>query len=129
MESVRVSKEAMKEALLKYLEDDLAMKIFWEACDIDERDARDMVGMTYAEWNARFDDDREVVWADDTNAGFGRRGDSVYGNLDDCVICRVDYDGRRYKLWVWCEPLKSESRYVMAAMAAHAARQQKKVTA
>ena len=105
------------------------MKIFWEACDIDERDARDMVGMTYGEWAERFDDDREVVWADDTNAGFGRRGDSVYGNLDDCVICRVDYDGRRYKLWVWCEPLKSESRYVMAAMAAHAARQQKKVTA
>ena len=112
----QVSKVQVKEILRKYLTDDLANRMFWEIVDADETDRKNMIGMTMAEWMERFDDDFEVVWADDTNAGFGKRGDTVYGNLDDCVICRTDWDGHRYKLWVWCEPLHSEAPWVVAGM-------------
>ena len=129
MASVRVSKVSVMETLKKYLSDDLATDIFYEICDADERDAREMIGMTYAEWSERFDDDREVVWADDTHAGFGKRGDPVYGNLDDCIICMTQYDGRRYKLWVWCEALHSDDVRVRGGMKAYVDRQEKRVTA
>ena len=119
MYSNRVSKIQVKEILGKYLENDLVNKIYWEIVGADENDMKNVIGMTVSEWRARFDDDFELVWADDTNAGFGKRGDSVYGNSDDCVICRSDYDGKRYKFWVWCEPLTSETPFVIAAMKEH----------
>lgn len=114
--SVRISKPAILEALNKYLEKDLANKIFYTACDIDEHDRKNMIGMTCKEWSERFDDDWEIVWADDTGAGFGKCGDSVYGNVDDCIICRTDYDGHRYRLWVWCESLHSNLGFIHAAI-------------
>lgn len=114
--SVRISKPAILEALNKYLEKDLANKIFYTACDIDEHDRKNMIGMTCKEWSERFDDDWEIVWADNTNAGFGKQGDSVYGNVDDLVICRTDYDGHRYRLWVWHEVLDSSLPFIRAAM-------------
>jgi len=124
--SARVSKVAVREQLEKYLDSKLAAKIFWEIVDADEADHKNMIGMTYGEWSERFDDDREVVWADDTNAGFGKRGDSVYGNLDNCIICMTQYDGHRYKLWVWCEPLTSNDKYVVAAVAEYHKRHDQK---
>lgn len=115
--SARVSKVAVLEQLKKYLADELADDIFADIVKADENDHRNMIGMTYGEWADRFDDDRQLVWADDTHAGFGRRGDSVYGDNRDCVICMTEYDGRRYKLWVWCETLHTEDRRILAAMA------------
>lgn len=119
MSSVRVSKVAVLAKLKEYLADELATDIYWAICDADEKDRRDMIGMTCAEWSERFDDDWEIVWADDTHAGFGKRGDSVYGCINDCIICRTDYDGHRYKLWVWCEALSSEDRTVRGGMKAY----------
>ena len=119
MSSARVSKPAVREILEKYLDDKLAEKIFWDIVEKDELDAKNVIGMTYKEWNERFDDDREVVWAADTKAGFGKKGDSVYGDLDDCIICCQESDGKRYKLWVWCEALTTDEHYVNRAVEAY----------
>ena len=120
--SNRVSRIQVRETLDKYLAKELADAMYLEICKADDYDRHHMIGMTCAEWKERFEDDFEVVWADDTNAGFGKRGDSVYGTIDDCVICRTDYDGRRYKLWVWCEALHSSSPWVVGGMQEYAKR-------
>lgn len=113
----QVSKLEVREILHKYLDEKLANRIFWEIVDADEYDRKHMIGMTCGEWLERFDDDFRTVWADDTNAGFGKAGDSVYGNINDCIICRTSWDGHEYTLFVWCEPLHSEKSFVNAAVA------------
>lgn len=116
MYSVRVSKVAVLDTLKKYLADELANDIFEEIVKIDENDYRSMIGMTIKEWNERFDEKHEVVWADDTCAGFGRAGDPVCGNMDDCVICMTMQDMNRLCLCVWCEGLYTDNKMVLAAM-------------
>ena len=116
MYSVRVSKVAVLDTLKKYLADDLANDIFEEIVKTDETDYQSMIGMTMKEWNERFDDDHEVVWAEDTGAGFGKAGDPVYGNMDDCIICMTMRDMHRLALCVWCEGLHTDNRVVLAAM-------------
>ena len=113
---VRVSKVQVQKVLEKYFDDAMVMRVLGEICYADECDHRNMIGMTYGQWKERFDYDHDILWADDTNAGFGNAGDPVYGDCDDCVICRTEYDGKRYKLFVWCEPLHSDLDYVYAAM-------------
>ena len=112
----QVSKFQVREILRMYLDDELANKMFWEIVDADENDRKNMIGMTMAEWMERFDDDFEVVWAADTNAGFGKRGDSVYGTIDDCVIISTRWDGHRYTLLVWCDGLSTDDIIVNAVM-------------
>lgn len=115
--SVRVSKPAVRSVLEKYLSDDLAEDIFREIVEQDEDDARNSIGMTVGEFLDRFEpDDLSIVWADDTKAGFGRRGDSVYGNNKDCVICCINESMHKVTLHVWCKPLTSDLAYVNAAM-------------
>lgn len=118
----QVSKFQVREILRKYLADDLANRMFWEIVDADENDRKNMIGMTMAEWMERFDDDFEVVWAADTNAGFGKRGDSVYGNIDDCVITSTRWNGHKYTLLVWCESLTTDDVLVNAVMNGRAKR-------
>ena len=115
----RVSKAQLMNVLHEYLEDGLANNIYYAICDADDYDRKHMIGMTVGEWKKRFDDDYELVWADDTNAGFGKQGDTVYGNSDYCVICRTDYDGKRFRLWVWRESLHSDTPWVVAGMKEH----------
>jgi len=112
----RVSKIQVLKILRKYLTEDMSNRLYWEIVDADENDRKNMIGMTMAEWKERFDDDFEVVWAADTNAGFGKAGDSVYGYHDDCVICRTCWDGHKYTLYVWCEALHTDSICVNAVM-------------
>ena len=118
MSSVRASRIAIRSVLEKYLSDDLVHKIFWEICDQDDNDRKNVIGMTVKEYLDRFDDidDLKIVWADDTNAGFGKYGDSVYGNCDDCVICCVSRRMKTTTFYVWCEPLHSDKAYVIGAM-------------
>lgn len=125
MSSVRASRVVIRSVLDKYLDEKLAARIFWDICNQDDADRRNMIGMTWGEYKERFDDDEDVslVWADDTKAGFGRQGDSVYGNSDDCVICRVVRGSHYTKLYVWTDPLTSDLPFVKAAMAEYHKRQ------
>lgn len=118
----QVSKVQVREILRKYLADDLADRMFWEIVEADENDRNHMIGMTMGEWMERFDDDFEVLWAADTNAGFGKHGDTVYGNIDDCVIITTSWDGHKYTLLVWCDGLKTDDICVNAVMKARADR-------
>lgn len=122
--SARISKPVIREILDRYLDKTLAGKIFWEMVEQDAEDQKNMVGMTYGEWKERFDDDRQLVWADDTKAGFGKAGDPVYGDADDCVICRTMYDGKRYKLYLWVKPLTTDVPWINAAMKEYEKRHQ-----
>ena len=57
----RINKTAIMETLKKYLDDQLAWKIFDDMEAAEERDQRNQVGMKYGEWKQKFDDDRELV--------------------------------------------------------------------
>lgn len=98
----RVSKPVVMEILKKYLDDQLAWKIFEDIEKADEKEAASEIGMTYGEWKERFDERlKAVVWAADTHAGFGKAGDPVYGNADDLkiVMIKTDYKGKTLCLW------------------------------
>ena len=125
--SNRVSKIAVQDSLRKYLSDDLAAVILKDIIETDECDRENVVGMTFAEWNERFDDNFSLVWADDTRAGFGNAGQPVYGDPYDCVICKVSYTTGHCTLHVWCEGITSNKPWINAAMAEHAKRQRKEV--
>lgn len=118
--SVRVSRKAVLDVLTDKLANALAYDIYNEICRIDEEDAMNMVGMTVEEWRDRFDDDCRIVWADDTRAGFGKAGDSVYGDCRDCVIVRISEQGAtcapRYTLHVWCEGLSTDDKGINSVM-------------
>ena len=113
--SARVSKPAVEAVLEKYLDHALARKIFCDIVDSDEEDHRNMIGMTYVEWKERFDDDRQLVWADDT-PGFGKAGGSVYGNADNCIICCTRKDMHGYTLCLWEEVWASDKPFIRAAI-------------
>ena len=117
----RVSKPAVQEILNKYLDEELANKIFWEICDKDEEEQINAVGMTVKEWKERNDCDYKIVWADDTQAGFGARGDSVYGASDHLIICCIERRGAKKEcvLQVWSEALESDKAFIKAAMEEH----------
>jgi hypothetical protein len=120
MKSSRISKPVVRSILEKYLDNTMAHRIFWEMVEQDENDSRNVIGMTLKEFKERFDvDNLEIVWADDTNAGFGRAGWTVYGDNDDCVICSTETIRGGYKLHVWCDPLTSSLPWVNAAMKEH----------
>lgn len=44
-----------------------------------------------------------AIWAADTNAGFGRKGDTVYGDNRNCDIIRIEThrDGKTPVLVLW----------------------------
>lgn len=119
----RVSKPAVQEILNKYLDEKLANKIFWAICDKDEEDQKNAVGMTVKEWKERNEHDYRIVWADDTGAGFGKRGDSVYGDSDNLIICCIERYGRELTLHVWGEALASDKAFINAAIEEHKRRQ------
>ena len=116
MTPVKVSCAIVRSVLEKYLDDTLAHKIYWDIFDTDAAARRDVIGMTYREWNTLFDDDRYLVWADDTKAGFGKAGWPVYGDADDCIICQTAYDGHRYTLYLWDEILTTDKPWIIAAV-------------
>ena len=107
----RINKIAIMETLKKYLDDQMAWKIFDDMEAAEERDQRNQVGMKYGEWKQKFDDDFELVWAADSHGGFGKKGWSVYGNADDLTIVRIDTHTNGKKtlhlwdtdLWGWDE--------------------------
>lgn len=116
MKSSRISKPVVRSILEKYLDDTLAHRIFWEMVEQDENDSRNVIGMTVQEYLDRFDiDDLSIVWADDT-PGFGRRGQSVYGDCSDSIICCIETSAHAVKLIVWDRPLTSDLAYVKAAV-------------
>lgn len=98
----RINKTAIMETLKKYLDDQLAWKIFDDMEAAEERDQRNQVGMKYGEWKQKFDDDHELVWAADSHGGFGKKGWSVYGNADELTIVRMDtHMGGKKTLHLW----------------------------
>lgn len=105
----RINKTAIMETLKKYLDDELAEKIFYDMEEADLRDEKNQVGMKYGEWKEKFDDERELVWAADSHGGFGKKGWPVYGNADDLTIVRMDTNMHGKKtlhlwdteLWGW----------------------------
>ena len=121
--SARISKPAVAEILNKYLDKELAEKMYFEMVEQDAKDKENVIGMTIREFVDRFDEDAQIVWADDTLAGFGKRGDPVYGNVYDCVICCVEFEKRKLKLWVWAEALTTDKAFINAAMEIHEKRQ------
>lgn len=73
--------------------------------------------MTLKEWKKQNPDTTHTrVWAADSFGGFGRKGDCVYGNADNCEIIRIDEnpgDLPRLHLWhtsLW-GPCPSETWY------------------
>lgn len=118
--SVRVSKKAVCDVLSKYFSTTVVNGILDEICMQDDMDAASMVGMTVSEWMDRFDDCANIVWAADTGAGFGKKGDTVYGDLGDCVICGAVLDRHNgssvYTLYVWCEGLSTDDKGVNSVM-------------
>ena len=132
--SVRVSRKAVLDVLTDKLALALAYDLYDEICRIDDEDARNMVGMTVKEWRERFDNEYRIVWAADTCAGFGKAGDSVYGNPDDLVIVETDRQGGtwsapEYTLRVWSTALHTDDRAINAALKLWAARTGEEVTA
>lgn len=114
---VRISRPVVRSVLEKYLADDLAADMLAEMIRQDEEDQANTIGMTVSEFLDRFEpDDLQIVWADDTRAGFGRRGDSVYGDTHDCIICCVSQAQHTTTLHVWSKPLTSTEPYVLAAV-------------
>jgi len=97
----RVSKVSVREVLREYLADELVDDILMdiEKKQIAERESE--AGMTYGEWKSRFDDDVSLVWADDSGAGFGRKGDPVYGNCDDMRIVKIVTGAHKKVLHLW----------------------------
>jgi hypothetical protein len=91
MESNRISKTRIMETLKKYLDDQLAWKIYEDMENADNDDLRNQVGMKYGEWKNKIDcDDFSIVWAADSRGGFGKKGWPVYGDCDDLTIVRID---------------------------------------
>lgn len=125
--SARISKPAVAAILDKYLDKELAEKMYFEMVEQDTDDMKHIVGMTCREFMERFDDYISVVWADDTKAGFGKRGDPVSGDLNDCIICCVNYHGLNEKvLEVWSEGLKTDKAFINAALEVYKKRQEAK---
>ena len=112
----RVSKLTVMEALRKYMADDLAEYIFREVERLDEAEESAVIGMTFGEWRTRFDENCAVVWADDTKVGFGKKGDPVCGNIDDCVICSIVRSQGKLTLEVWCDGLTTDKEFIKCAM-------------
>lgn len=129
LSNVRISKPAIRYVLGKYLSDELAADMFNEMVRLDEEDQEEnIIGMTVGEFMDRFEpDDLRIVWADDTRAGFGRRGDSVYGNVHDCIICRISQSQHTTTLHVWCKPLSSQEPFIIAAVNAYDAQHKSEV--
>lgn len=123
---IRVSQIAVRNSLRKYLADELADDILNDILETDEHDHNSMVGMTCKQWENRFDYPHRVVWADDTLAGFGNRGDLVSGTYSDGIICRVNYDGYYYTLYIWVEGLSTDDKYIHAALNEYHKRQEEK---
>ena len=121
----RVSKMTIIAALRKYLASDLADYIFREIERLDEVEENNVIGMTFGEWKERFDENCNIVWADDTKVGFGKKGDQVYGNADDCVICCLIRSMGKLTLEVWCEGLTSDKAFIQTAMNCYKKRREK----
>lgn len=104
-----INKIAIMETLKKYLDNQLAWKIFDDMENKQEKDERNQAGMKYGEWKKKFDDSHTLVWAADSHGGFGKKGWSVYGNADDLTIVRIHTDHHGEKilelwdtdLWGW----------------------------
>lgn len=132
--SVRVSRKAVMDVLKDKLSLALAYDIYVEICKIDDNDADSIIGMTVYEFRERFDNDYRLVWYEDTGAGFGKAGDSVYGNSDDLVIIMTSEQGGvtnvpRLTLHVWSPALHSDNKAIKSVMMLRAARNRKEVTA
>lgn len=118
----RVSKQTVAAALKKFMAEDLVDYIFREIERLDKAEEDSVIGMTIGEWNDRFDENCQIVWADDTKVGFGNKGDQVCGNVDDCVICCTVRSQGKLTLQVWCEGLTSDLPFINAAMECREAR-------
>lgn len=118
----RVSKKTVAAALKKFMAEDLMNYIFREIERLDKAEEDSVIGMTIGEWNDRFDENCQIVWADDTKVGFGNKGDQVCGNVDDCVICCTVRSQGKLMLQVWCEGLTSDLPFINAAMECREAR-------
>lgn len=120
----RVSKKTVAAALKKkeFMVEDLVDYILREIERLDKAEEDSVIGMTIGEWSDRFDENCQIVWADDTKVGFGNKGDQVCGNVDDCVICRTVRSQGKLTLQVWCEGLTSDLPFINAAMECREAR-------
>lgn len=98
----RVSWKVVEEILSRNLTSSTYWGILGELREADDEERAAEIGMTYGEWKKRFDDHLEgVVWAADTNAGFGHKGDPVYGNADDLKIVKIVTTARGKTLYLW----------------------------
>ena len=102
MELNRMSKIVVMETLKKYLDNQLAWKIYEDIEKADQHDFENQVGMKYGEWKNKFDyENFDIVWAADSHGGFGKKGWTVYGNCDDLTIVRIDRRMDKLTLHLW----------------------------